>query len=38
MKGKVQSEVIENDPAVRGGLLEIWSKELYIAKGAFCEK
>jgi uncharacterized protein YciI len=38
MKGKVQSEVIENDPAVREGLLEIWSKELYVAKGSFCEK
>jgi uncharacterized protein YciI len=38
MKGKVQSEVIENDPAVREGLLEIWSKDLYVAKGSFCEK
>jgi uncharacterized protein YciI len=38
MKGKVQAEVFENDPAVREGLLEISLKELYIAKGAFCEK
>ncbi|MFN7793654.1 MAG: hypothetical protein ACK5NM_14010, partial [Cyclobacteriaceae bacterium] len=38
MKGKVQSEVIENDPAVREGLLEMWSKELYVAKGSFFEK
>ncbi|NOS55547.1 MAG: hypothetical protein HOP37_04740 [Cyclobacteriaceae bacterium] len=38
MKGKVQPEVIENDPAVREGLLEIWVKELYVAKGSFCEK
>jgi uncharacterized protein YciI len=38
MKGKVQSEVFENDPAVREGLLELSFKELYIAKGAFCEK
>jgi uncharacterized protein YciI len=38
MKGKVQSEVIENDPAVREGLLEIGLKDLYVAKGSFCEK
>ena len=38
MKGKVQSEVIENDPAVREGLLELTIKDLYVAKGSFCEK
>ena len=38
MKGEIQSEVIENDPAVREGLLEPNRKQLYIAKGAFCEK
>jgi hypothetical protein len=38
MKGKVQSEVIDNDPAVREGLLETWVKDLYVAKGSFCEK
>ena len=38
MKGEIQSEVIENDPAVREGLLELNRKQLYIAKGAFCEK
>ena len=38
MKGKVQSEVIDNDPAAREGLLETWVKDLYVAKGSFCEK
>ena len=38
MKGEIQSEVIENDPAVREGLLEPNRKQLYIATGAFCEK
>jgi uncharacterized protein YciI len=38
MKGKVQPEVFESDPAVREGLLELSFKELYIAKGAFCER
>jgi uncharacterized protein YciI len=31
MKGKVQSEVIDNDPAAREGLLETWVKDLYVA-------
>jgi uncharacterized protein YciI len=38
MKGKVQPAVFESDPAVREGLLELSFKELYIAKGAFCER
>jgi uncharacterized protein YciI len=38
MKGEIQAEVIENDPAVREGLLELNRKQLYTAKGAFCEK
>lgn len=38
MKGKVQLEVFETDPAVREGLLELSFKEIYIAKGSFCEK
>jgi len=38
MKGDLQKEVIEADPAVRGTLLEIEFKNLYIAKGSFCEK
>jgi uncharacterized protein YciI len=38
MKGEIQEEVIENDPAVREGLLELNRKQLYTAKGAFCEK
>ncbi|MFM9837395.1 MAG: YciI family protein [Cyclobacteriaceae bacterium] len=38
IKGDLQPEVIEQDPAVREGLLELESKKLYVAKGAFCEK
>ncbi|MEQ1584883.1 MAG: YciI family protein [Cyclobacteriaceae bacterium] len=38
IRGDIQNEVIETDPAVREGLLEIEIKKLWIAKGAFCEK
>ena len=38
MNGDLQKEVIELDPAVQEGLLELDFKQLYIAKGAFCEK
>jgi uncharacterized protein YciI len=38
VKGDLQNEVIETDPAVREGLLEVQIKKLWIAKGAFCEK
>ncbi len=38
VKGDLQKEVIETDPAVREGLLEIEIKKLWIAKGGFCEK
>jgi uncharacterized protein YciI len=38
MKGDLQKEVIEFDPAVQEGLLELDLKQLYIAKGSFCEK
>ena len=38
MKGDLQKEVIELDPAVQEGLLELEFKQLYIAKGSFCEK
>ncbi len=38
MKGDLQKEVIEFDPAVQEGLLELDIKQLYIAKGSFCEK
>jgi uncharacterized protein YciI len=38
VKGDLQNEVIETDPAVREGLLEVQIKNLWIAKGAFCEK
>ncbi len=38
MKGDLHKEVIETDPAVRGTLLELEFKTLYIAKGSFCEE
>lgn len=38
MKGDLQKKVIEFDPAVQEGLLELDFKQLYIAKGSFCEK
>ena len=28
----------KNDPAIQKGLIEYETKQLYIAKGAFCEK
>lgn len=37
MKGDVNRNVIESDPAVREGLLEIEIKKWYVAKGAFGE-
>ncbi len=38
VKGDVKKDWIENDPAVRAGVLLVDYKKLYIAKGAFCEK
>jgi len=38
MRGDLQKEVIEADPGVQEGLLEVIYKKLWIAKGAFCEK
>jgi uncharacterized protein YciI len=38
MKGEVKPAVFEGDPGVQEGLLEIKIKQLYIAKGTFCEK
>jgi uncharacterized protein YciI len=38
MRGEVKPEVFENDPGVQQGLLDIKIKQLYIAKGTFCEK
>jgi uncharacterized protein YciI len=37
MKGDLQKEVIEFDPAVQEGLMELDFKQLYIARGSFCE-
>jgi uncharacterized protein YciI len=38
MKGDVQKEVIEKDPAVQKGFISPVIRKLYIAKGSFCEK
>lgn len=38
MRGDLQKEVIEADPGVQEGLLNITIKKLWIAKGSFCEK
>jgi uncharacterized protein YciI len=38
VKGEMERSVIESDPGVQEGLLEFDIKQLYIAKGAFCEK
>lgn len=38
MNGDLQKEVIEFDPGVQQGLLELEFKKLWIAKGTFCEK
>jgi len=38
LKGELEKEVLESDPAVHEGLLELDFKQLWIAKGAFCEK
>jgi uncharacterized protein YciI len=37
VKGDLNKEAVEKDPAVREGLLELDIKKLYTAKGAFCE-
>ncbi len=38
VKGELDKETIEKDPAVREGFIELDIKKLYIAKGSFCEK
>jgi uncharacterized protein YciI len=38
MKGDVQQSVFESDPGVQEGLIVPQIKQLYIAKGSFCEK
>lgn len=38
MKGEVSQEVIDADPGVQEGLLEVTQKKLWIAKGSFCEQ
>ncbi|MBK5277937.1 MAG: hypothetical protein JJE09_03635 [Bacteroidia bacterium] len=38
LKGDLETEVIEFDPAVQEGLLELDFKKLWVAKGSFCEQ
>jgi uncharacterized protein YciI len=38
MKGDLDKAVIETDPAVREGLLQVEFQKLWIAKGGLCEK
>jgi uncharacterized protein YciI len=38
MKGDVTKDIFESDPAVQDGLVELTIKQLYIAKGSFCEQ
>lgn len=38
MKGEVAQEVIDADPGVQEGLLQVSQKKLWIAKGSFCEE
>lgn len=38
MKGDLDKAVIETDPAVHEGLLQLEFQKLWIAKGGFCEK
>ncbi|HEY3402122.1 MAG TPA: YciI family protein [Ohtaekwangia sp.] len=38
MQGDLQKEVIESDPGVQEGLLNVTFRKLWIAKGSFCEK
>lgn len=38
LRTEISSSVIENDPAIQQGLLQVEIKKLYIAKGAFSEK
>lgn len=38
MQGDVQSDVLQMDPAVQEGLIDLQVKKLFIAKGSFCEE
>jgi uncharacterized protein YciI len=37
IRGDLQPDVIENDPAIVQGLIQFSIRKLYIAKGSFCE-
>ncbi len=38
MRGELGKEVIEADPGVQEGLMDVSYKKLWVAKGSFCEK
>ncbi len=38
LKGEVDADLMNSDPAVEAGLVEVQQKNLYIAKGSFCEE
>lgn len=38
MKGDVQRELFDSDPAVQQGLIQLEMKKFYTAKGSFCEQ
>ena len=38
LRGDVDPALIQEDPAVREGLIEPQLKKLYIARGSFCEE
>lgn len=38
MKGSVTTELFENDPGLQEALIELSIKNLWVAKGSFCEK
>src|SRR5690606_37408191 len=38
LKGEVDADLMNTDPAVEAGLVEVQRKNLYIAKGSFCEE
>lgn len=37
MRGALQPEVVEADPGVQEGLLDVVQKKLWVARGSFCE-
>lgn len=38
LKGEMNDNLFESDPAVQQGIISIETKKLWIAKGSFCEQ